>query len=107
MMKTRCPKRLCDDCLELMADVNSHSVQDNHGLNGQTPQAIITGETQDISRFAEFSFYQWFKWFDQEAVMPDDQEKYERYLGPSRDAGSLMASKILSDKGKILSIVRL
>jgi hypothetical protein len=102
MMKTRCPKRLWDDCLELMADINSHSVQDNHGLDGQTPQAIITGETPDISRFAEFSFYQWVKWFDQEAAMPEDQEKYGRYLGPSRDVGSLMTSKILNDTGNTL-----
>jgi hypothetical protein len=102
MMKTRCPKWLWDDCLELMADIYSHSVQDNHGLNGQTPQAIITGETPDISRFAEFLFYQWIKWFDQDVAMAEDQEKYGRYLGPSRDVGSIMTSKILNDKGNSL-----
>jgi hypothetical protein len=85
-----------------MADINSHSVQDNHGLDGQTPQAIITGETLDISRFAEFSFYQWIEWLEQDAAMAEDQEKYGRYLGPSSDVGSLMTSKILNDKGNTL-----
>jgi hypothetical protein len=58
MMQTRCPKQLWDDCLGLMADINSHSVHDNHDLHGQTPQAIITGETPDIARLAEFLFYE-------------------------------------------------
>jgi hypothetical protein len=71
-------------------------------LDGQTPQAIVTGEAPDISRLAEFSFYQWIKWFDQDAAMAEDQEKYGRHLGPSRDVGSLMTSKILNDKGNTL-----
>jgi hypothetical protein len=71
-------------------------------LDGQTPQAIVTGEAPDISHLAEFSFYQWIKWFDQDAAMAEVQEKYGRYLGPSRDVGSLMTSKILNDKGNTL-----
>jgi hypothetical protein len=84
-----------------MADIDSHSVHDNHDLDDQTPQAIVTGETPDISLFAEFTFYQWI-WFDQDVAMAEDQEKYGRYLGPSRDVGSLMTSKILNDKGNTL-----
>jgi hypothetical protein len=34
--------------------------------------------------------------------MPEDEEKYGRYLGPSRDVGSLMTSKILNDKENTL-----
>jgi hypothetical protein len=30
--------------------------------------------------------------------MPEDQKKYGSYLGPSRDVGSFMTSKILNDK---------
>jgi hypothetical protein len=85
-----------------MADINSHIVHDNYDLDGQTPQAIVTGEAPDISRLAEFSFYQWIECFDQDAAMAEDQEKYGRYLGPSRDVGSLMTSKILNDKGNNL-----
>jgi hypothetical protein len=62
-----------------MADINSHSVHDNYDLDGQTPQAIVTGEAPDISRLAEFLFYQWIEWFDQDAAMAEDQEKYGRY----------------------------
>ena len=99
MIETGCPKRLWDDCLELQADINSFCVHDNHDLDGETPQAIITGETPDISSLAEFKFYQWVKWFDENANLPDDQEVYGRYLGPSRDVGSMMTAKILKKNG--------
>ena len=102
MMKSRCPKRLWDDCLELMADINSHVVHDNYELDSQTPQATLTGLTPDISTLCEFEWYQWVKWFDHDAQLPDDQEKYARYLGPSRGVGNLMTSKLLNDKGNTL-----
>jgi hypothetical protein len=34
--------------------------------------------------------------------MAEDQETHVRYLGPSRDVGSMMTSKILNDKGSTL-----
>jgi hypothetical protein len=102
MMNSHCPKRLWDDCMELVADINSHTVHENYGLDGQTPQAIITGNTPDISILAEFSWYQWVKWFDEKASFPMDQEVYGRYLGPSKAVGCLMTSKILSEKGNTL-----
>ena len=102
LLKSRCPKRLWDDCLELMADINSHVVHENYELDGQTPQAILTGLTPDISTLAEFHWYQWVKWFDEKADLPDDQEKYARYLGPSRGVGNLLTSKLLNDKGNTL-----
>jgi hypothetical protein len=99
MIETGCPKCLWDDCLELQVDINSFCVHDNHDLDGETPQAIITGETPDISLLAEFKFYQWVKWFDKNADLPDDQEVCGRYLGPSRDVRSMMTAKILKKNG--------
>jgi hypothetical protein len=63
---------------------------------------MITGKTPDISTLAEFRWYQWIKWFNQHADLPDEQEVYGRYLGPSRAVGSLMTSTILNEKGNIL-----
>jgi Reverse transcriptase (RNA-dependent DNA polymerase) len=102
MVASNCPKRLWDDCIELVADINAHTVHENFGLDGQTPQALITGNTPDISSLAEFRWYQWIKWFNENADLPEDQEVYGRYLGPSRSVGSLMTSKILNEKGNIL-----
>jgi hypothetical protein len=101
-MKSHSPKRLWDDCLELMADINSHTVHENYELDGQTPKAIFTGITPDISTLPEFGWYQWVKWFDEDANLASDQEKYARDLGPSRGVGNLMTSKLLNDKGNTL-----
>jgi hypothetical protein len=88
--------------MELMADINSHTVHENFELDGQTPQGIITGSTPDISSLAEFRWYQWVKWFDENANFPDDQEVLARYLGPSRGVGNLMTSKLLTIKGNTI-----
>jgi hypothetical protein len=78
MMKSHSPKRFWDDCLESMADINSHTVHENYELDGQTPQAMLTGITPDISTLAEFGWYQWVKCFDEDANLASDQEKYAR-----------------------------
>jgi hypothetical protein len=102
MVASHCPKRLWDDCLEHTAEIHTHTVHENFELDGQTPQAIITGGTPDISPLAEFRWYQWVNWFDANANLPEDQEVYGRYLGPSRGVGCLMTSKILNEKGHTL-----
>ena len=102
MVYSHCPKRLWDDCMELMADINSHTVHENFELDGQTPQGILTGSTPDISSLAEFRWHQWVKWFDENANFPDDQEVLARYLGPSRGVGNIMTSKLLTMKGNTI-----
>jgi hypothetical protein len=102
MIASHCPKRLWDDCMELITDINSHTVHENFGQDGQTPQALISGCTPDISTLAEFQWFEWVKWFDENANFPADREVYARYLGPSRSVGSLMTSKLLNEKGNTL-----
>ncbi|KAG7370183.1 reverse transcriptase RNA-dependent DNA polymerase [Nitzschia inconspicua] len=102
MMASHCPKRLWDECLELMADINTHTVHENFDLDGQTPQAMLTGVTPDISMLAEFRWYQWIKWFDENANLPEEQERYGRYLGPARGVGNLMTAKVLNEKGNVI-----
>jgi hypothetical protein len=99
---SHCPKRLWDDCMELVADINAHTVHDSFGLYGQTPQTLLTGNTPHISILAEFHWYQWVKWFDENASFPMDREVYARYLGPSKAVGCLMTSKLLNDKDSTL-----
>jgi hypothetical protein len=102
MASSHCPRRLWDDCLELVGDINAHTVHDNFELDGQTPQALVTGVAPDISSLAEFRWFQWVKCFDEKAVFPDNQEVYARYLGPSRTVGSIMTSKLLNEKGNTI-----
>jgi hypothetical protein len=40
--------------MELMSEINSHTVHENYDLEGQTPQALLTGLAPDISFLAEF-----------------------------------------------------
>ena len=99
MVAKKSPERLWDDCLELVADINAHTVHENYDLDGETPYAMLMGETPDISPLAEFGWYDWVKWYDETANMPHEQEKYGRYLGPSRNVGSLMTARILNITG--------
>jgi hypothetical protein len=64
MLKKHSPKRLWDDCLELQAYIKSHTAGTDFGLNGKTPETMLSGETADISEFAEFGWYDWvkFRW---------------------------------------------
>ena len=54
MLKKKGLKVLWYHCLELESAVRSHNVNGNFELNGQVPQTHMTGETADLSGFAEF-----------------------------------------------------
>jgi hypothetical protein len=101
MCAGKVPKRLWDDCLEYEADIMSHTAHDTYELQGQVPQSVVTGQLVDISRLAEFAFYDWIYWYDNTASYPDEKKTLGRYLGPSRDYGSAMCAKILKKNGQI------
>jgi hypothetical protein len=95
MLKRHLPKCLWDDCLELQAFIKSRTAGTNFGLNGETPETMLSGETADISEFAEFGWYDWIKFRD-----PEDKLVLGRYLGPSTDIGPAMTAKILKANGQ-------
>ena len=43
--------------MELQEFIKSHTAGNSFGLNGETPETMLTGETADISEFAEFGWY--------------------------------------------------
>jgi hypothetical protein len=100
MLKKHSPKRLWDDCLELQAFVTSHTAGNHFGLNGETPETMLSGETADISEFAEFGWYDWVKFRDTNVPYPEDKLVLGRYLGPSTDIGPAMTAKILKQNGQ-------
>jgi hypothetical protein len=101
MCALKVPKRLWDDCIEFEADIMSHTAHDSYELHGQVPQAIVSGQPVDISRLAEFAFYDWVYWYDESIQYPGEKKTLGRYLGPSRDIGSAMCAKILKKNAQM------
>eukprot|EP00978_Attheya_sp_CCMP212_P027148 scaffold90568_cov29-Attheya_sp.AAC.1 len=95
MVKTKYPKVLWDDCLEYQAVLHSHTALDIYGIQGEVPETVVTGQTADISALAEFTWYQWVLYYDENASYPDDKQKLVRWLGPSFEGGSALCAKLL------------
>ena len=75
MISSKAPKPLWDDCLELESFIRSHTAHDIFGLKGEVPKSVVSGETDDISEFAEFKWYQWIKVRDTVIPFPDPEDK--------------------------------
>ena len=101
MRKTNAPRVLWDHCLELQAQIRSHTALDLYELFGDTPETNLTGDTPDISHLCEHAWYDWVWYLD-----PPDQDmeirKLGRWLGPSHDVGQALCSKILTKKARIV-----
>lgn len=102
MVKARVPKKLWDECLEMEAYIRSNTYSGHPLLKGETPEAAVSGETPDISEFAEHAFYAWVKYRDTVIAFPDTQLVLGRYLGPSTDIGPAMTAKILKESGHVV-----
>jgi hypothetical protein len=92
MSQTNAPHILWDHCMELMAELRSHTALDLLALKGDTPSTLLTGDSPDISRLCEFKWYDHVWYIDPIDKM--DKRKLARYLGPSHDVGQAMASKL-------------
>ena len=53
MRRANAPRVLWDHCLELQVLIRSHTALDLYALNGNTPEAHLTGNTPDISSLCE------------------------------------------------------
>jgi len=104
LTKSKCPKRLWDDCIELIALQRSHTAHDTWQLRGQVPQTIMTGQTADISQLFELKWYEWVKFFESATSFPNDKMSLGRYLGPSIDVGPTMTAKILKSNGNTIHV---
>ncbi len=80
MIKTGSPKCLWGHCLELEAYVRSCTSNYIYMTAGQVPETIMTGNTANISHIAEFSWYDWVMFRDNEPSFPDDNLILGRYL---------------------------
>ena len=99
MLWTGSPKRLWDHSLELCALIHSHTALDIYNLRGQVPEAVMKGDSPDISHLCEFSWYDWVWYNNNPAAYPESPEEIGRYLGPSIEMGSCHSKKILNANG--------
>ena len=95
MISTGSPKPLWDHCLELEALVCSCTCNDIYMTAGEVPETIMNGSTTDISHIAEFGWYNWVMYRDNNPSYPDDKLILGCYLGPATDIGSALTAKIL------------
>lgn len=100
MRATNAPHVLWDHCIQLMAEIRSHTALDILQLQGDVPTAVLTGDTPDISHLCEFSWYDPVWYIDTNDPMQN--KKLARYLGPSHDVGQAMASKIFLPNCQII-----
>jgi hypothetical protein len=68
-------------------------------IAGQVPETIMTGKTANISHIAEFGWYDWVMFRDNEPSFPDDKLILGCYLGPAIDTGLALTAKILKSNG--------
>jgi len=102
MIATKAPKKLWDHCLEFEAYIRSNIAHPLYSLNGEVPETVVSGQTADISEFAEHAWYDWVRYRDTAISFPEDKMLLGRYLGPSTDIGPAMSAKILKPNGQVV-----
>jgi hypothetical protein len=93
-----------DDCITREAYVRSHTSLDIFGLEGQSPESKVKGETVDISTISEYAWYEWVKFCDTAAKLPVSKIQFGKDLGAAIDIdiGPSMASKIMKKNGSVI-----
>jgi hypothetical protein len=102
-VKSQSPRRLWDHAIELASILRSHLALDMYKLNGQVPDAIMLGQTADISFICSFAWYYWVYYNEQNAAFPATKMTLGMYLGPTDpEAGSVLSAKILTFEGNVI-----
>ena len=103
LISSKCPKRFWDYCLEFESYIRSHTAHDIFKLDGRVPEALVSGETPDISEYCDFAWYQWVMYrHGGNAKFPEEPFRLGRYLGPSIGVGPAQTARILIANGEVL-----
>ena len=100
MIRKRVPRALWDYGMTWVSDIMSRTYSAAGELHGSIPIQGVTGETEDISEYLDFGFYDrvWYK--DNAGVEP---AQAGRWLGISSRTGRLMTYNILTARGTVVS----
>ena len=82
----------------------SHTSNDNYAFNGEAPETILSGQTEDISPFIELKWFEFVKFIPLGASFPDLDEDLGQWLGPTINIGPVMTSKIINLNGQVLHL---
>ena len=96
------PKKLWNHALELEAYVHCNTVVPHPKLDGQVTETIMSGQTADMSHFAELGWYDWIKFFYILTCYPEPKEVHGQWLGPAINIGPAMMSKVLKSNGQVI-----
>jgi hypothetical protein len=100
MFKKRVPVNFWDYGMRWVSETMSRTHLRAHRIDGGVPLQGIIGDTVDISNYLEFGFYDRV-WFRDNAGLAEPLPG--RWLGVSRNHGSIMTYYILRQNGKIVS----
>ena len=100
MIRKQVPKVLWDYGMIWVSEIMSRTYSAAGNLNGLIPIQGVTGETEDISEYSDFGFYDrvWYK--DNAGTSPS---KLGHWLGVSKRVGRAMCYWILTSTGSVSS----
>ena len=78
MRRARCSPRLWDYCLVYVSEIRSRMAFSSRHSKRRTGYEVVTGNTPDISEWAEFEFYQLVFYYYQQTPFPEDKKKLAR-----------------------------
>jgi hypothetical protein len=74
-----------------------------HNPGGRPGAEVMTGDTQDISEYLHFDWYQPVHHYDENKVFPEKREELGRWLGPAHDVGQALCYWILKGNGQVVA----
>jgi hypothetical protein len=98
MTNRKVPKRLWDFALVWIVQVYSRTAT----RQGHTGYEVITGDTPDISKWVDFTFYDWV-WY-LHAPDSDENPRLGRWLGMLQRVGSALCYWILPSSGRVIAL---
>jgi hypothetical protein len=102
MNRSRTPKPLWDYCSVYTSRLRSMlAFPRNPG--GRPGAEVMTGDTQDISEYLHFDWYQPVYHYDEKKVFPEEREELGRWLGPAHDVGQALCYWILKGNGQVVA----
>ena len=102
MVRSCAPKRLWGNCLEHKAYIRSLAAHGMYRLGRQVPETIVSGETADVSLFAQFKWIEWVMIRNTSVTYQDGTMVLGRDLGPAINKGPAVTRKVLKENGQVV-----
>jgi hypothetical protein len=103
MPKMNAPQRLWDFCAIYHAEVCCYIATDLYQLHGRTPYEIVTGNTPDISEYAQYQWYEPIWFYDEIREFPHDRQTLGRWLGIAHRVGQALCYYVLRSNGSVIA----